>query len=123
MLFASAGADWTQRRDIGQRAQEQAGCAHRLSDRRELSPAFAVRRVRLVRCNTKLRDMNVAVPAADERAIEVLASGLPLFQGAQLAVDVTVRSALTAADWWSLASKPEADGAERLPTSRVTLQE
>ena len=50
----------------------------------------------LVRCNTKLRDMNVAVPAAEARAIEVLASGLPLFQGAQLAVDVTVRSALTA---------------------------
>ena len=50
----------------------------------------------LVRCNTKLRDMNVAVPAPDERAIEVLASGLHLFQGAQLAVDVTVRSALTA---------------------------
>ena len=42
-----------------------------------------------VRHNTKLRDMNVAVAAEDERAIEVLASGLP-------AVDVTVRCALTA---------------------------
>ena len=40
--------------------------------------------------------MNVAVPAADEKAIEVLASGLPLLPGAQLVVDVTVRSALTA---------------------------
>ena len=40
--------------------------------------------------------MNVAVAAEDERAIEVLASGLPIRQGAQLAVDVTVRCALTA---------------------------
>ena len=46
--------------------------------------------------NTKLRDMNVAVEANDERAIEVLATGLPLHQGAQLAVDITLRSALTA---------------------------
>ena len=29
-----------------------------------------------VRCNTKLRDMNVAISANDERSIEVLASGL-----------------------------------------------
>ena len=42
------------------------------------------------------RDMNVTVSANDERAIEVLASGLPLFQGAQLAVDITIRSVLTA---------------------------
>ena len=49
-----------------------------------------------VRCNTKLRDMNVAVSAMDERSIEVLASGLPLFHGAQLAIDVTLRSPLTA---------------------------
>ena len=33
--------------------------------------------------NVKLRDMNVAIPAGDERAIEV-ASGLPLHHGAQL---------------------------------------
>ena len=50
----------------------------------------------MVRMNTKLRDMNVAVEANDERAIEVLATGLPLHQGAQLAVDITQRSALTA---------------------------
>ena len=49
-----------------------------------------------VRMNTKLRDMNVTVEANDERAIEVLATGLPLHQGAQLAVDITLRSALTA---------------------------
>ena len=47
-----------------------------------------------VRQNVKLRDMNVAV-RDDERCIEVLATGLPLFQGAQLAVDITLRSALT----------------------------
>ena len=49
-----------------------------------------------VRYNTKLRDMNVAVAAEDERAIEVLASGLPIRQGVQFAVDVTVRCVLTA---------------------------
>ena len=51
-----------------------------------------------VRFNTKLRDMNVAVSANDERAIEVLASGLPLYQDAQLAVDITVRSATTSTE-------------------------
>ena len=49
-----------------------------------------------VRCNTKLRDMNVAISANDERSIEVLASRLPLHHGSQLAVDITLRSALTA---------------------------
>ena len=39
--------------------------------------------------------MNLAVPAGDQRAIEVLASGLPLYHGAQLAIDVTVRGALS----------------------------
>ena len=41
-----------------------------------------------------LRDMNLAVAANDDRAIEVLASGLPLFFGAQFAADATVRSVL-----------------------------
>ena len=48
-----------------------------------------------MRTNTKLRDMNIAVSATDERAIEVLASRLPMHPGAQLAVDITMRSALT----------------------------
>ena len=48
-----------------------------------------------VRCNAKLRDVNVVVSASDERSIEVLASGLPFHHGAQLAIDVTLRSALT----------------------------
>ena len=49
-----------------------------------------------VRCNAKLVDMNIAVPACDERAVEVLASGLPLYHEAQLAVDITLKCVLTA---------------------------
>ena len=48
----------------------------------------------IVRTNVKLRDM-IAVRADDERCIEVGASGFPLFHGAQLAVDITLRCALT----------------------------
>ena len=48
-----------------------------------------------VRFNCLLREMNVAVRAEDERRIEVLASGLPLFHGAQLALVINLRSALT----------------------------
>ena len=47
-----------------------------------------------VRNNVRLRDLNVAVPAADERHIEVIASGLASFGGQQLAIDVTVRGVL-----------------------------
>ena len=47
-----------------------------------------------VRYNAFLRDMNVHVPANDERRIEVLAQDLPCFGGAQLAVDITLRSVL-----------------------------
>ena len=45
-----------------------------------------------MRCNAKLRDMNIDVLATDERAIEVLVSGLHKNHGAQLAVVVTLRS-------------------------------
>ena len=48
-----------------------------------------------VRCNAKLREMNVEVAATDEREIEVLASGLHLHHGAQLAVDIALRRALS----------------------------
>ena len=41
-----------------------------------------------------LREMNITVPASDEREIEVLASGLPLNHGGQLTVDITLRCAL-----------------------------
>ena len=47
-----------------------------------------------VRFNALLRDMNVGVAASDARRIEVLAQNLPCFRGSQLAVDVTLRSAL-----------------------------
>ena len=50
----------------------------------------------IVRVNVKLRDMNATVSVQDEREVEVLASGLPLQHGSQLAVDVTLRCALTA---------------------------
>ena len=42
-----------------------------------------------VRANVKVRDMNISVSAMNNRAIEVLAMGLPLRQGAQLAIDIT----------------------------------
>ena len=42
-----------------------------------------------VAANIILRDMNVDVPLADSRRIEMLANGLPLWQGAQVAVDTT----------------------------------
>ena len=50
-----------------------------------------------VRFNALLRDMNVGVPAADNRRIEILAQDLPCFGGAQLAVDVTLRGVLSSA--------------------------
>ena len=43
----------------------------------------------------KLRDMNVQVSATDEREIEVVAAGIPIHHGAQLAVDITLKSAVT----------------------------
>ena len=49
-----------------------------------------------VKFNAALRDMNLGVPGADERWIEVLAQDLPCFGGAQLAIDITLRSALCA---------------------------
>ena len=48
-----------------------------------------------VKFNALLRDMNVRVASSDARRIEVLAQDLPCFGGSQLAVDVTLRSALT----------------------------
>ena len=63
-----------------------------------------------VRCNAKLRDMDLAISAHDERAIEVLATGLPLFFGAQLAVDITLRCAL-ASDGTAQPGAARVDGA------------
>ena len=44
-----------------------------------------------------VRDLNATVDRADDRRIEVIANGLPLWNGAQLAVDTTLVSALTSA--------------------------
>ena len=48
-----------------------------------------------VKFNVLLRDMKVRVASSDARRIEVLAQDIPCFGGSQLAVDVTLRSALT----------------------------
>ena len=55
-----------------------------------------------------LRDMNVGLPLADSRRIEVLANGLPFWQGAQVAVDTTLVCPLTR-------SGEPRPGAERAP--------
>ena len=48
-----------------------------------------------VRENQLLRDLNLNVTANDERRLEVIANGLPLWGGKQVAIDTTVISALT----------------------------
>ena len=48
-----------------------------------------------VKENHFLRDLNVPVPPSDSRRIEVIANGLPLWGGKQIALDTTVISALT----------------------------
>ena len=52
-----------------------------------------------VRTNVLLRDLNLSTPASDDRRIEVVASGVAVLGGAQLAVGVTVRSPLTFGGW------------------------
>ena len=60
-------------------------------------PACAARPGLELTTNTLVRDLNVAVSRFDDRRIEVIANGLPLWNGAQLAVDTTIVSPLTAA--------------------------
>ena len=43
-----------------------------------------------VATNVFLQDMNMGLPLADSRRIEALANGLPLWQGAQVAVDTAL---------------------------------
>ena len=45
-----------------------------------------------VATSVALRDLNLDAPATDGRRIEVVANGLPLWQGAQIAVDTTLVS-------------------------------
>ena len=65
--------------------------------------------------NAFMRDMNVSVPTSDVRRIEMLAQDMPCFGGAQLAVDVTLRSALTK-NGEAQPSAAEEDGAILLQT-------
>ena len=44
--------------------------------------------------NVRVADMNIDVPVSDARRIEVVCNGLPLWHGAQLAVDATLVSPL-----------------------------
>ena len=50
-----------------------------------------------VATNVLVRDLNVAPCRQDDRRIEVIANGLPLWGGVQVAVDTTLASPLTAA--------------------------
>ena len=45
-----------------------------------------------------LRDLDLSIGAMDQRRIEVIAEGLPVFHGAQLAIDATLVSPLRADD-------------------------
>ena len=76
-------------------------CSGRLKRRakpREVAMARICREAgATVKTHAKPRDMNIGVAASDERGIEVLAQDLPLWSGMQLAVDVTLRSAISAA--------------------------
>ena len=64
--------------------------------------------------NAFLSDINVGVPAADERRIEVLAQDIP--GGVQLAADITLRSVLT---WGSpILQAADVDGAVLMPARR-----
>ena len=47
-----------------------------------------------VACNVRIRDFNLELDRLNDRRIEVIANGLPLWGGAQLAVNVTLVSAL-----------------------------
>ena len=51
-----------------------------------------------VHMHVPLANMNFDPPPADARAIEILAQGLPLYQGAQLAVDATLIVSLVGRD-------------------------
>jgi len=89
-------------RVLDERGFHRAACPHSGRVKRRATPVErALARVcreagAVVRFNAFLKDMNLGVAAADQRRIEVLAQGLPCRAGAQLAVDVTLRSALTA---------------------------
>ena len=64
-----------------------------------------------VRTNVMVRDLNLAMPRPEDgRRIEVVADGLPLYHGAQLAVDTTMVCALRR-DGTARPGAADADGA------------
>ena len=90
------------RRELDPRGSHRGACMSSGRVKRRAAPVEgALARVcreagATVKWNAKLANMNLGVAAGDQRRIEVLAQGLPLRAGAQLAVDITLRSALTA---------------------------
>ena len=68
-----------------------------------------------VATNVALRELNLDVPAADGRRIEVVANGLPFWQGAQIAIDATIVSPVRRDG----SARPEADSEPGLALARV----
>ena len=50
--------------------------------------------------NVWVGDMNIDVPVSEARRIEVVANGLPMWHGAQLAIDATIVSPVTLLLFW-----------------------
>ena len=79
--------------------------------------------------NVRVGDMNIDVPVSDARRIEVVTNGLPLWHGAQLAIDATIVSPVTrtgsarpGADTRPAAAgrtQPDANGAKPTQSSRA----
>ena len=68
--------------------------------------------------NVLVRDLDIFAPdAADERRLEVIADVLPLFHGAQLAIDTTMVSPL-GRDWAPHQQCADVDGAAMLAARR-----
>ena len=63
-----------------------------------------------VSANVFLRDLDLPIGAMDQRRIEVIAEGLPVFHGLQLAIDATLISPLRA-DGEPHRRCPDEDGA------------
>ncbi len=77
-----------------------------------------------MRTNVLLRNWNAAAAPGDQRQLEVIASGLPVFGGSQLAIDIALRSPLprdgsprARADWFdrAIAEAARADKEAKYP--------
>ena len=90
---AAVGVGWTPLAITGPLAPRRGSSPARAAP---LERAVAGGGARVAR-NVRVADMNIDVPVADDRRIEVVANGLPLWHGAQLALDATLVSLLTRA--------------------------